>query len=636
MGIDDNDFVPSPIETDAPNDGDGNLDGIADAVQSNVASLPGADTTDFVSLLTSIGTTITQGSLQSARGLALPDGAQPAFGRFELTVSGDDPGVVEFVFENEQPINAWYQLISDPTSPNPQWQRFLFDGERGAELIDEDGNELIERARLHFGSAELTTEIVSITVPAVIEKQIIELVGTTGNDRFNFSFNDTGQITVHNQSQHLGSFDPLFVAAIAINALAGNDRVFVDRAVSIPIRVEGGPGNDTIWTGSGNDVINGGPGRDQIFAGEGNDIIDGSDGNDGLFGGPGDDTISGGNGNDLICSGDGDDTIDGGAGIDLLHAGDGNDFVTGGTENDTLFGGPGDDELFGQQGNDLIRAGSGADIVDGGLGRDHIFGDSGNDVIDGGDGADRIDGGSGDDHINGGSGTDTLQGGIGDDTINGNDDADTIRGGFGDDQLFGGGDADRIYGNAGNDTLVGGAGLDILVGGGGNNTIVQDDLQRWHLAVAEGDFGNQQSDPTSFIVDRDVNGDGRVSALDALLIINQLGRRNAGLFTPAAAAESRFDVNRDDRVTALDALVIVNALDRSSIDVNNADYVMGQIEQAIPEEIALIADRNAARLKASADQLTLDVFNKSPAEDDESLASVDQILAQLDLVLGTD
>ena len=65
----------------------------------------------------------------------------------------------------------------------------------------------------------------------------------------------------------------------------------------------------------------------------------------------------------------------------------------------------------------------------------------------------------------------------------------------------------------------------------------------------------------------DVNRDGFVSALDALVVINWLGRNSlqgpgAGWIDPGDAAIQfpRLDSNRDSRVTALDALSVINRL----------------------------------------------------------------------------
>ncbi len=65
----------------------------------------------------------------------------------------------------------------------------------------------------------------------------------------------------------------------------------------------------------------------------------------------------------------------------------------------------------------------------------------------------------------------------------------------------------------------------------------------------------------NFLLPHDVNDDSKVTAMDALTIINHVNRRESGM------ADDRlqfFDVNDDTRVTPLDALQIINGLNRRS------------------------------------------------------------------------
>jgi len=75
---------------------------------------------------------------------------------------------------------------------------------------------------------------------------------------------------------------------------AGNDVVLVDSAVTTPVWVFGGEGNDIIVGGSGDDLIVGGGGVDIILGGAGRDI---------LIGGRGNDIISGNGGDDILIAG---------------------------------------------------------------------------------------------------------------------------------------------------------------------------------------------------------------------------------------------------------------------------------------------------------------------------------------------
>ncbi|CTQ55683.1 Hemolysin IA [Roseibium album] len=105
--------------------------------------------------------------------------------------------------------------------------------------------------------------------------------------------------------------------------------------------VDGVGGNDTIYTGSGDDRIEGG-------SVSGDDAISGGGGRDLLFGETGTDNISGGSGDDVIVGGEGSDYMNGGDGSDLFMygLGDGSDTINAGsgvawTDVIDLGGGPG-------------------------------------------------------------------------------------------------------------------------------------------------------------------------------------------------------------------------------------------------------------------------------------------------------
>ena len=94
----------------------------------------------------------------------------------------------------------------------------------------------------------------------------------------------------------------------------------------------------------------------------------------------------------------------------------------------------------------------------------------------------------------------------------------------------------------------------------------------------------------------DVDASGQVSALDALMIINRIGRENisidAGSKQAGTGADSAFyDVNNDRAVTALDALVVINSLQLAALPLeaetaaftvtSTADSGAGSLRQAI-------------------------------------------------------
>ncbi|PIT71419.1 calcium-binding protein, partial [Limnohabitans sp. JirII-31] len=255
-------------------------------------------------------------------------------------------------------------------------------------------------------------------------------------------------------------------------------------------RINGLGGNDTLYGGNQDDVIDGGEGDDYMVGYSGTDMLTGGAGNDALNGGYGSDTLMGGEGNDSLAGDYGDDTLVGGVGNDYLSGWQGNDtyvFNQGDGQDtindldywvpnvDTLQLGAGllvGDTQVSAVGEDLklswgtdtvtvqsyfnsayyqvekisfadgttwgfadivsrvIRNGSdGADYITGF--RDYanrINGLGGNDTLIGGNQDDVIDGGAGNDTLTGGTGNDTLTGGYGNDiyVFNQGDGADTI------------------------------------------------------------------------------------------------------------------------------------------------------------------------------------------------------------------
>ncbi|MCR9125218.1 MAG: Hint domain-containing protein [Rhodobacteraceae bacterium] len=180
--------------------------------------------------------------------------------------------------------------------------------------------------------------------------------------------------------------------------------------------VQGGSGNDTIFTGDDADVINGEDGADVIDGGIDADTITGGGNTDLIFGGEGADSLLGGDGDDTIYGGldpifpdvlnirddgsdgapdpvpnNGTDFISGGAGNDLLFGQDDDDTMSGDDGDDTLDGGIDDDVLRGGSGNDSIIGGQGSDLMIGNADRDTFFGVTGGDTIDGSEDGDDFD-----------------------------------------------------------------------------------------------------------------------------------------------------------------------------------------------------------------------------------------------------
>jgi hypothetical protein len=116
--------------------------------------------------------------------------------------------------------------------------------------------------------------------------------------------------------------------------LSGGNDVFDNTETQVvPDYVDGGAGDDTMWSGdgtdtllggTGNDALNGERGADQLDGGSGADTLSGGDGDDLLDGGAGIDRLSGGNGNDTLIWSDTDALLAGDAGTDTLRIAGGN------------------------------------------------------------------------------------------------------------------------------------------------------------------------------------------------------------------------------------------------------------------------------------------------------------------------
>ena len=181
----------------------------------------------------------------------------------------------------------------------------------------------------------------------------------------------------------------------------------------------GGPGNDTLDGGSGQDqLVEQGDVNftltNTVLTGLGTDVLSGFE-HARLIGG---DSANVFDATAFTISG-ARITLMGGGGDDDLRAANGNDRLFGGDGNDTLRGNGGNDRLDGGNGNDGLAGAAGNDVLNGLAGDDTLFGGTGNDVLNAGDGADTAIGGDGVDTVNGGNGLDVLAGSSGDGTPTG-------------------------------------------------------------------------------------------------------------------------------------------------------------------------------------------------------------------------
>jgi Ca2+-binding RTX toxin-like protein len=353
----------------------------------------------------------------------------------------------------------------------------------------------------------------------------LTIIGTSGVDNVYVSHQVAGsKLNVHYGAATPKSFDYASVKKIVVKGGDGHDSLWVDTNVGAkPTSIEGGNGDDRLYSPEGNDTLIGGNGFDNLNGGNGNDYLDGGADNDTINGGNGNDRVFGQAGNDNINGNGGNDTMDGGLGADNIFGNHGNDTLTYASRTKNLVidvtdqpGELGDDGEVGEK--DFVRpdietiiGGAGHDKITGslypnaplnytknnkfvgGAGNDTLLGLDGNDSLDGGTGNDSLDGGAGNDFLHGNLGTDQLIGGLNTDTADysthtsavkltldglANDgatgendkiyaDVENLTGGKGADTITGNGQSNVLRGREGNDTITAGAGNDTLYGDAG-------------------------------------------------------------------------------------------------------------------------------------------------------------------------
>ncbi len=331
--------------------------------------------------------------------------------------------------------------------------------------------------------------------------------------------NSKGQIVTYNDWKYMegtSGDDVLSNTAdsISVNGGAGNDSIYSAGKYNTVIC---GNGNDTVHYhdndhsymdgGDGNDLFHsdsyGGVDYATVLGGSGNDTIKGFFDDSFINGGIGSDVISVAGFDNAVYGGDGDDTIFnhynssvyGGAGNDFISLSSDDILVNGGTGDDTIDGRNGFDNIYQYEmgdGDDVILNISRYDTIQitGGSystvanGDDIIIkvGDGSITVKDGKNTNFKISGAASGNDVVGTSGDDTIYNTImgasvnamdGDDTISNSGYNSTILSGAGNDSIYNHyGEQSKLYGGAGNDTIYNYINDNVtLYGGTGNDYI---------------------------------------------------------------------------------------------------------------------------------------------------------------------
>ena len=227
-------------------------------------------------------------------------------------------------------------------------------------LVDADGDGLEEVARytapdLSFTRLELGDDYASPTI-----------LGSAYPDEVSVTLRESDGRVVIRTADVVRSIPANKLRTINFLGLGGDDVLTVGAGVVARVWSRLGDGNDRVNLAGSVEAayVEGGLGNDTIFTGDGDDTVFGEAGNDYIIGGAGVDRLYGMGGNDFLIGGRGDDRLEGGSGNDRLDGSAGNDDLFGHAGDDTLGGSKGSDRLFGGRGADFNGGGDGDDAAE--------------------------------------------------------------------------------------------------------------------------------------------------------------------------------------------------------------------------------------------------------------------------------
>ena len=146
----DQDLILDFEEDGAPNNGDGNNDGVLDSTQAQVASFQDLNSTYLTiaaESLTPVRVLETDVRSLPLPGVGVLDGLNFAHGFIQFEVCVDPgPGVrVEMILPPGETPDSYYMYGPTPNNPAPHYYEFLYDGKTGAEIVP--GSNIVT---LHF------------------------------------------------------------------------------------------------------------------------------------------------------------------------------------------------------------------------------------------------------------------------------------------------------------------------------------------------------------------------------------------------------------------------------------------------------------------------------------------------------
>ncbi len=182
----DGDGVDDEIENGAANNGDGNNDGISDRRQCNVTSILTYDESDYVTLESPEGTSLTDvWTTENPSPEDMPSDASLLYGSFEFNIEniGERATVDLTIYlpDDARPV-SYIKYGPTPDDASYHWYEFMYDGTTGAEI---DGNIIT----LHFVDGErgddvMTQDGLVVDIGAPVFASEDENSGSVDSDSF--------------------------------------------------------------------------------------------------------------------------------------------------------------------------------------------------------------------------------------------------------------------------------------------------------------------------------------------------------------------------------------------------------------------------------------------------------------------
>ncbi len=251
------DGVPDTEEAGGPNGGDANLDGISDSQQANVASLRNVVTNEFVTLVSSSGTTLKNVRSTSTLPPGAPSDVIFPFGQFSFEIhevtTSDGAAQVTMLLPSNQLVNSYEKFGPEPDQEIPHWYDFNSAGGTGATV---SGNTItlnfIDGAR---GDADLARNGVIVDPGGPTSTPIVGLGDLPGGDFLSLPYGVSGDgaVVFGYSSSGLNSTAPfrwtsaggmedltsLLSTAISIGVSASVTDVSFDGSVLVGTRPDG-------------------------------------------------------------------------------------------------------------------------------------------------------------------------------------------------------------------------------------------------------------------------------------------------------------------------------------------------------------------------------------------------------------